>query len=511
MTTTTMPSAAKPATKHCHCECGGTAECCELECLVHPRFFCGQLLADQDLSALVDWIKNKTGLARFRHGWGIVCGLGVHCGPSGSVIVAPGYAMDCCGRDVVLCKEATFDLSQCWKRPPSVCSGQLPSPSPKGKDASQGDIVFGGFTIPRAQVQVFDVLVRYAESQSDARTALARGGCGGAAGCEYTRVHEDFKLYCEPAEDCYDINDQSTTEWYSEYRKELATKLAELERIRSLSDPRAKLQRLLEYVHHFPPSTFCFVCEWLCDLQREQELPGEWDRDIYLWILQDWRNTRFRIPCRSCGPDTGILLARVWVWMRRDSRGNEVFTTLLVNSYPPFRRMLSHDTWPVQAGSVNLAPYIWDRAEAAITPLQQAGFTIERRDLNPADVINVVRREPPLLISVATTNGLTIYQYPDLCNEQRIVCFGWPGKLTNNVKDLRPDDPRLDLKVIPGIGDVISGRLKAKNIRNVIELSQAKPKDVRDALAGINVPSTPGEADLIRLAKEHLDALTKES
>ena len=86
---TTMNPAAKPAQKPCHCGCGSPSDCCELECLVHPRFFCGQVLADQDLTALVDWIKSKTGLARFRHGWGVVCGLDVHCGTGGSVTVAP--------------------------------------------------------------------------------------------------------------------------------------------------------------------------------------------------------------------------------------------------------------------------------------------------------------------------------------------------------------------------------------------------------------------------------------
>src|SRR5436190_12655870 len=97
---TELMTAPKSATtkKPCDCGCSGTAECCELECLVQPRFFCGQLLADQDLTAMVDWVKAKAALQRFRDGWGVVCGLDVHCGKGGTVTVTPGYAIDCCGR-----------------------------------------------------------------------------------------------------------------------------------------------------------------------------------------------------------------------------------------------------------------------------------------------------------------------------------------------------------------------------------------------------------------------------
>ena len=116
-------TAARPAAKKdCGCGCGGSgSDCCEIECLVHPRFFCGQLLADQDLTAMVDWVKAKGALARYRHGWGVVCGLDVHCGKGGTVTVSPGYAMDCCGRDIVVCEETPFDLTSCWKRPNDPC------------------------------------------------------------------------------------------------------------------------------------------------------------------------------------------------------------------------------------------------------------------------------------------------------------------------------------------------------------------------------------------------------
>jgi hypothetical protein len=61
------------------------------------------------------------------HGWGIVCGLRVVCGPEEldtpgdqvSVVVQPGYALDCEGQDIVLQREQQvllFDLIKDWEQ-----------------------------------------------------------------------------------------------------------------------------------------------------------------------------------------------------------------------------------------------------------------------------------------------------------------------------------------------------------------------------------------------------------
>jgi hypothetical protein len=61
------------------------------------------------------------------HGWGIVCGLKVVCGPEDldkpgdqvSVIVKPGYALDCQGQDIILEQEQQvflFDLVREWQK-----------------------------------------------------------------------------------------------------------------------------------------------------------------------------------------------------------------------------------------------------------------------------------------------------------------------------------------------------------------------------------------------------------
>src|SRR5437763_1036572 len=65
-------------------------------------------------------------------------------------------------------------------------------------------VEFGPWTLPKDEVHAVDVLMRYSESQSDPRSGLGRGGCSGTAACEYTRTHESYQLYCEPAENCDD-------------------------------------------------------------------------------------------------------------------------------------------------------------------------------------------------------------------------------------------------------------------------------------------------------------------
>jgi len=76
---------------------------------VRPRFFAGQLLTEDDLSLLVDYVAGKDRLHnRMVSGPGVVCGLEVTCDScgGGTVVVRPGHALDCCGNDIVLpCKE----------------------------------------------------------------------------------------------------------------------------------------------------------------------------------------------------------------------------------------------------------------------------------------------------------------------------------------------------------------------------------------------------------------------
>jgi len=93
--------------------------CGSVECFERPRFFGGQLLTDKDLDAAQRYVIEKNRLHnRYLVGTGVVCGLAVRCDPccDGSVIIEPGYAIDCCGNDIVVCQEASFNILDCFKQ-----------------------------------------------------------------------------------------------------------------------------------------------------------------------------------------------------------------------------------------------------------------------------------------------------------------------------------------------------------------------------------------------------------
>lgn len=93
------------------CSCGSSG-CSTLKCLCRPKFYSGQMLTDEDLNGLEDYVVNKNRLHnRFLHGWGVVCGLEVVCDPcTKNVIVRTGYAIDPCGDDIVVCEDATAQI-----------------------------------------------------------------------------------------------------------------------------------------------------------------------------------------------------------------------------------------------------------------------------------------------------------------------------------------------------------------------------------------------------------------
>lgn len=77
------------------------------------RFFTGKYLTARDLLAEQDYFLGRHRLHnRLLHGRGIACGFGVTCHPDpgcrGWVVVGPGIALDCCGRELVLTERRAF-------------------------------------------------------------------------------------------------------------------------------------------------------------------------------------------------------------------------------------------------------------------------------------------------------------------------------------------------------------------------------------------------------------------
>ncbi|HEY1758772.1 MAG TPA: hypothetical protein VGG72_25595 [Bryobacteraceae bacterium] len=113
-------SASATATSSpCGCGCGcnhhGTPDtgCCKLTCFERPQYFCGQLLSDADLTLEETYFREKNKLYhRTLDGFGVVCGLRMRCDGNckGKITIGDGYAIDCCGNDLVVCEPRSFDV-----------------------------------------------------------------------------------------------------------------------------------------------------------------------------------------------------------------------------------------------------------------------------------------------------------------------------------------------------------------------------------------------------------------
>ncbi len=158
--------------------CGGG------ECFERPRFFAGQLLTDKDLEAAQRYVIEKNKLHnRYLVGTGTVCGLAVRCDPcgSGSVVVESGYAIDCCGNDIVLCDAEKVDILDLivQQNPGTVdCCDRKIRPS----------------SVKNDQIREYCLYLHYAEEPACPVTALIRdNGCGNTR-CEPSRMRESFRF-----------------------------------------------------------------------------------------------------------------------------------------------------------------------------------------------------------------------------------------------------------------------------------------------------------------------------
>jgi hypothetical protein len=230
--------ATKTASKGCGCAEKPTCEpqCVGLECLERPRFFSGQLLTEEELNDLTAYLLAKNRLHNLHmHGWGVVCGLEVSCHPDckGWVRVAPGYAIDSCGNDVIVCCEEEIDvikrIRECRaaKRRKTDC-----------RPAHRRDTP--GSNLPLEEH--WCLKLRYVEKETQPSTALRRDtscscGCKTPAGCtcgthktdsglrrgagksvaacEPTRILESYCLeLCEADEDfCAEFRSSGERAW----------------------------------------------------------------------------------------------------------------------------------------------------------------------------------------------------------------------------------------------------------------------------------------------------------
>ncbi|WP_284741594.1 hypothetical protein [Amycolatopsis sp. RTGN1] len=170
----------------CGCGCGGSPAF--PAAFVRPRFFAGQLLTEDDLGLLTDYVAGKDRLHnRMVSGPGVVCGLEVTCDScaGGTVSVHPGHALDCCGNDIVLSCKEKVDV-QALVRELRVSSPGVSCGDPCDDDQRH-----------------YGLFVRYEESMADPVSPFATEEPCPAPGCVPSRVQEGFRFVvkCDTADD----------------------------------------------------------------------------------------------------------------------------------------------------------------------------------------------------------------------------------------------------------------------------------------------------------------------
>lgn len=484
---TSAYSPARPAGRphrHDHgsgCGCGEVEEptgpiCCDLDCLVQPRFFCGQLLTDEDLTTLLTWTKDKLRLGRFRDGWGVVCGFDVHCDPSNptAVTVGPGYAVSCCGDDIVLCAEKPLDLSGACRPEGDPCAEPRLDPYTERRGVVANPVLRasrGATAAERERARyegryldddggeddgpelpgcpddwcAVDLYVRYASVLTQPQSALRRGACDQLGRCEYSRIKEGAELYWAPASDPWEAR---LAAWLAGYDRcaDLLERFGgeQTAALRTRGDDSGGWWDdvkpwLLSWLRNHSPHQFCFLHDEICRLD-ENDVTQETVGRFLLWLVQDCRNAFLQRGCPSCDESEGVRLARAYlVPGEATAGGNRV---AYVDPYPPYRREHgADDRWPAAPGEWNFGGLIWHRCEEGCTALSERGIKASVRQVPLADgyeVSRILRCRP---IVPCDADEVTVYCTPFCDGSDRIVAICAEDGPMDDDQPEEPEEP----------------------------------------------------------------------
>src|SRR5579872_3140896 len=153
---------------------------CDVPQLARNHYFTGKLLVERDFSDEQRFFLGKERRHdRYLHGWGTVCGLKVVQHPTPAcqsqyVLVQPGVAIDCCGREIVVPCVDTFDV--------------------RARVLAAWQAVHGTTSQPDTTPHRLQICIRYAECPAEQIPALFDGcGCDDTS-CQPNRILERYQL-----------------------------------------------------------------------------------------------------------------------------------------------------------------------------------------------------------------------------------------------------------------------------------------------------------------------------
>jgi len=168
------------------CKCGSTTTpggiCveCDIPQLARNNYFTGKLLVERDFTDEQRYYLGKLRRHNQRlHGWGAVCGLKVDQHPNPAcqaqyVIIEPGTAIDCCGREIFVQHEEYFDF--------------------ESKFLSNWQIQNGPASQPDDKKHTIQICVSYAECISENVPAIFDDCSSGGNGCRPNRIVDGYSF-----------------------------------------------------------------------------------------------------------------------------------------------------------------------------------------------------------------------------------------------------------------------------------------------------------------------------
>jgi hypothetical protein len=176
---------------NCNCKNGtnGTAAACP-ECdilqLARNNYFTGKLLVERDFTDEQRYTMGKLRRHNQRlHGWGVACGFKVKQHPNPAcqsqyVIIEPGTAIDCCGREILLTHEEYFDY--------------------EAKFLANWQAQNGPNSQPDTNAHTLQICVSYKECTAENVPAIFDDCSAGAGACQPNRILEGrcFDVITDP-------------------------------------------------------------------------------------------------------------------------------------------------------------------------------------------------------------------------------------------------------------------------------------------------------------------------
>lgn len=170
---------------NCNCKHGssGTVTTCP-ECdilqMARNNYFTGKLLVERDFTDEQRYTMGKLRRHNQRlHGWGVACGLKVKEHPNPAcqaqyVVVEPGTAIDCCGREILLQCEEYFDF--------------------ESKFLANWQKLHGANSQPDSSNHTLQICVSYRECPTEQVPAVFDDCSSGAGSCQPNRILEGHCL-----------------------------------------------------------------------------------------------------------------------------------------------------------------------------------------------------------------------------------------------------------------------------------------------------------------------------